>query len=120
VSPYTAGIGASKAGLDLGVAAICPAQLLECLLKRRHSGLSFPIVGTANQHADPPHPLRLLLARRERPRGSRAADQRDELTALQLIELHSMPASQTRIVRYRIGEAASWRKSAVRSTIWSS
>jgi hypothetical protein len=37
--------------------------------------------------------------RRERPRRRRAAEQRDELATLQLIELHSMPASQTRMVR---------------------
>ncbi len=55
---------------------------------------------------DAPRPLRLLRACRERPR-RRAAEQRDELTALQLIELHSMPTSQTRIVRYRIDEAES-------------
>ena len=34
---------------------------------------------------------RLLRARRERPRGRRAAEQRDEFPSLQLIELHSMP-----------------------------
>jgi hypothetical protein len=33
------------------------------------------------QHADPPHPLALLRARRERPRHRRAAEQRDELAA---------------------------------------
>src|SRR5262245_16561189 len=37
----------------------------------------------------------LLRARRERPRG-RAAEQRDELAAYQLIEWHSIPASQGR------------------------
>jgi hypothetical protein len=44
---------------------------------------------------------------------SHAADERDELAALQLIELHSIPASQTRIVRYRIGEAASGGMGAI-------
>jgi hypothetical protein len=33
------------------------------------------------QHADPPHLRRLLRARRERPRGRRAAEMRDELAA---------------------------------------
>jgi hypothetical protein len=41
--------------------------------------------------------------RRERPRGGRAAEQRDELAAFQLIELHSIPASQGRIAGYRTG-----------------
>jgi hypothetical protein len=34
----------------------------------------------------------------------RAAEQRDELAAFQLIELHSIPASQGRTVGYRIDE----------------
>jgi len=41
---------------------------------------------------------RLLRARRERPR-RRAAESQDELAPFQLIELHSIPSSQTRIVR---------------------
>jgi hypothetical protein len=45
---------------------------------------------------------RLLRARRERPRHCRAAEQRDELAAFQLIELHSIPASQGRVAGYRI------------------
>jgi iron complex outermembrane receptor protein len=55
----------------------------------------------------------LLRPRRERPRDRRAAEQREELAALQLIELHSIPASQTRIVRYRIEEAASGGRGAI-------
>jgi hypothetical protein len=38
--------------------------------------------------------VRPLRARRERP-CRRAAEQRDELASFQLIELHSVPASQT-------------------------
>jgi hypothetical protein len=38
----------------------------------------------------------LLRACRERPRRCRTADQRDELASFQLIELHSVPASQGR------------------------
>jgi hypothetical protein len=34
---------------------------------------------------------RLLRARRERPRRRRSAQQRDELAAFQLIELHAVP-----------------------------
>jgi hypothetical protein len=40
---------------------------------------------------------RLLRARRERPRGCRAAEQGDEIASLQLIELHSVPHSQGRL-----------------------
>jgi hypothetical protein len=35
--------------------------------------------------------------------GSCAAEQRDELATFQLVELHSIPASQGRIAGYRIG-----------------
>src|SRR6058998_2365951 len=37
---------------------------------------------TAHQHADPPLLVRLLRARRERPRGGRTSDKRDERAAL--------------------------------------
>jgi hypothetical protein len=50
---------------------------------------------------------RLLRARRERPRGRSAAKKGYELTALQLIELHFIPASQGQVAGYRIGEGAS-------------
>jgi hypothetical protein len=45
---------------------------------------------------------RLLRARRQRPRNRSAAEQRDEVPSFQLIELHSVPASQGRIAGYRI------------------
>src|SRR5262249_44360456 len=44
----------------------------------------------------------LLRADRERPRHGRATEQREELAAFQLIELHPVPASQGRITGYRI------------------
>jgi hypothetical protein len=40
----------------------------------------------APQHAETPHAVGLLRARRERPRDCRAAEQRDELAPFQLIE----------------------------------
>jgi hypothetical protein len=58
---------------------------LKSLLKRYHSGLSFPIVGHSHQHPKPPHSLALLRAPPTRPRGSRAAEQRDELAPLHSI-----------------------------------
>jgi hypothetical protein len=47
---------------------------------------------------------------RERPCDRRAAEQRDER---QLVELHSVPASQGRIAGYRIGEDQSGRNGTV-------
>jgi hypothetical protein len=49
----------------------------------------------------------LLRTRRERSRDCGAAEQRDELAGLQLIELHSIPASRGRIAGYRIGHGQS-------------
>jgi hypothetical protein len=46
----------------------------------------------------------LVRARRERPRGDRAAEERDELASFQLIGLHLVPASLGRIAGYRISE----------------
>jgi hypothetical protein len=54
------------------------------------------------KEADDRHP-RLLRARHERP-CNRAAEKRDELASFQSVELHLIPASQGRIVGYRIGE----------------
>jgi hypothetical protein len=49
------------------------------------------------------HPYRSLFrARREWPCGGCAAEQRDELATFQLIDLHSLPASQGRVAGYRI------------------
>ena len=50
----------------------------------------------AHEHADAPQLAGLLRARRERPRRS-AAEQRDELAAFQMVDLHSVPASQGRM-----------------------
>jgi hypothetical protein len=47
------------------------------------------------------------LAHRERPGSCCAAEQRDELAAFQLIELHSIPASRGRVAGYRIGNGQS-------------
>jgi hypothetical protein len=51
-------------------------------MESREARLSFRIIGgEIHEHADPPHPLRLLRARRERPHRRRATEQRDEVAA---------------------------------------
>jgi len=48
--------------------------------KRGEPRLTFGIVRSERrEHADAPHPLALLRARRERPSRRRAAEQRDEV-----------------------------------------
>jgi hypothetical protein len=56
----------------------------------------------AGEKSDGRQLARLLRTDRERPCGSRSADQRDELASSQSIELHPVPASQGRIAGYRI------------------
>jgi hypothetical protein len=61
-------------------------------------------------HSDPPQPVWLLRVRRGRRRSRRAAEQQNQLAPFQLIELHSIPASQGRTAEYRIGEDQSGGK----------
>jgi hypothetical protein len=64
--------------------------------------LALWVVARFRATTKPDHRNRLLRARRQRPRGRRAAEQRDEIASFQLIELHSIPASQGRVAGYRI------------------
>src|SRR5262249_54122797 len=63
--------------VDPQIATVHPAQFTQLIDKRCELRLGFRIT---HQHADPPHPLGLLRARRERPGCRRAAEQRDELS----------------------------------------
>src|SRR5262249_15613103 len=75
--------------IDAEIAAFRPPQAIEPLTNggdaRLHFGIRF---GPGYQNSNPSDEIRLLRARRERPRGCRAADERDELTTL-----HSMTSS---------------------------
>jgi len=76
-------IARAPACVDPQVCADGPPQLLQALRERHEAGLSFRIVcGKGQEHADAPHPLALLRARRDRPHDRRAAEQRDELAPL--------------------------------------
>src|SRR5262245_34399469 len=67
------------ASIDAHVAADCPAQERQPLMKRREERLESRIVrGGRQEHADAAHALALLCASRERPCRSRSDDQRDE------------------------------------------
>ena len=55
-------------------------QLRERLRESGEADLPFRIVRSqVRKHADTPHPLALLPARRDRPRCRRTAEQRDEV-----------------------------------------
>jgi hypothetical protein len=63
-------------------AAIGPTQVRKPLRKRRVATLPLRIVLIArHEHADAPHAVALLRARRERPRRRRAAKEREELAS---------------------------------------
>src|SRR5499427_10858019 len=91
VSAIAIDIVLAPAGVDPDVAAVAPSQLLQGLLERRQLDLTAWIVrGPVHEHTEPPHPLALLPACRERPR-RRAAEQCDELAPF-----HSITSSMLR------------------------
>ena len=68
--------------LDLDIAVLRPAEGFQSLPKRDDTRQHFGVVlGVYVQERDASHALRLLRARRERPRYRPAAEQRDELAA---------------------------------------
>src|SRR5262245_45269763 len=78
--------------VDADVATLAPTETLQTLPEGCNTGLCRRIVGgRVQERADAPHALRLLRACREWPCHRRAAEQRDELAAFQLVELHSVP-----------------------------
>src|SRR5215468_7612771 len=80
------GIGCCPAGIDLHISADGPAKRLQPLQEGSEPCLVMRIVRRCGEeHADAPHPLALLRAHPERPRGCRAAEQRDERPALHSI-----------------------------------
>src|SRR5262249_5236625 len=65
--------------VDPQVLGLAPTQRLQRLAESREPALRFGIIfGEVHQHADPPRPLALLRACRERPHGCRATNNGDE------------------------------------------
>src|SRR5262249_35199674 len=93
------GIRTSHTKIDFDIASFRPSQLLQLLPKCAHARLRLDIgPGIADQHPDPPHPLGLLRARRERPCGS-TAKERDELASLRSITSSARASSEGGTVR---------------------
>jgi hypothetical protein len=77
--PYPIDVTPGPPNVHPHVAAIGPAQVRKRLREYRKARLRRRIVFVEpREHADPPHAVALLRARRERPR-RRAAEKRDEL-----------------------------------------
>src|SRR5262245_3847639 len=81
IFPIVFGFACNKAIINPHILAVGPAQLLQSLLECREAYLVVLIVGHAREHADAPHPLGLLRARRHRPHRHRPSNQPDELAA---------------------------------------
>src|SRR5262249_50878714 len=97
------GIASAPAVVDLHIPADGPAQLLQPLMESRKAHLTFRIIGgVIHEHADAPHALALLRARRERPCRRRATEQRDELAAVHSITSSAMASSEEGTVRRSI------------------
>src|SRR5262249_52351010 len=88
------GVARGPAVLEADVVAFLPAELLHRLPERREPRLRFGVaLGSGRDDPDPPHPVRLLRARRERPRRRRAAEQCDELASFHSITSSAIASS---------------------------
>src|SRR5262245_21863325 len=79
VSPNLSDIGGGPARIDPYVATYSPTQQSQPLMERCEASLEYRIAcGCGQEHADAPHAPVLLASRYERPRSTRACEQRDE------------------------------------------
>jgi len=70
VAPYQIHIVGEPALVELDIAAARPSQLCQLLLECANTGFALAIaLGERHYDSDAPHPLGLLRARHERPRG---------------------------------------------------
>src|SRR5262245_22326165 len=99
MSPRSRGIGswvvaAGEPKYELQIAALAPSERRKPLRESGEIALRHRVaLRKTHEHPDAPHPLGLLRARRERPRGRRAAKQRDELAALHSISSSARASS---------------------------
>src|SRR5215813_10569710 len=78
-------IASGPSDIDPHVAPLSPTQSFQRLHECGDRGGLVCFDCPAHEHADVPHAVSFLRARRERPRGYRAAKQRDELATLHSI-----------------------------------
>src|SRR5262249_39390930 len=79
ISPHAIGVAGGPASIDAKIAAFRPPEFLQPLAQGRNASLSVCIVRSQHYYGEAPHTLGLLRARRERPRGRRAAEHDDAL-----------------------------------------
>src|SRR5262249_23752228 len=84
---------------EVNISAFRPSASFKAMPEHRSARLRFwLILFEVHEHADAPHVL-LLRPRRERPRGRRAADKRDELAPLHSITSSAIASSLSGMVR---------------------
>jgi hypothetical protein len=94
------GIAETPAIVDADILSHHPAQLLQTLREGGQPGLCFRIVRRKRcEDANARNPPTLLRMRHDRPRSSRAAEQRDEIAALHSITSSARASSVGGIVR---------------------
>src|SRR5262245_15529498 len=92
IGPDVIHIACAPDNVDPDIAVLRPTQLPQALAKRFDAGARIGGALAPHEQADFPHPPGLLRARRERPRDSRAAEQRDEVATFDL-RAHSITSS---------------------------
>src|SRR6516162_1211005 len=92
IGPDVLRIACAPDNVDPDIAVLRPTQLPQALAKRFDAGARIGGALAPHEQADFPHPLGLLRARPERPRG-RAAEERDERTASHSITSSAVASS---------------------------
>src|SRR5262249_48948127 len=119
VSTCSISVACEPAIFNLDIAALGPAELAEAFPKRSNAGLSFRIAfRKRRQHADSPHSLALLRARRERPCGSRAAEQGDEIAPFHSITSSARPSIGSGMLRPSVFAVCRLMTSSILTACW--
>src|SRR5262245_5826616 len=93
-------VSSSPAVVELDVAAFGQSSLSQTVHECNGASTTLGVIFAGwHQHTDPPHPLALLPARRERPRRNRASNHFDELAPLHSITSSASASSLSGIWR---------------------
>src|SRR5262249_56878185 len=92
-------IASGPSDIDPHVAPLSPTQSFQRLRECGDGGGLVCFDCPAHEHADVPHAVSLLRTCRDRPRGSRTAEKRDELAAVHSITSSAIASSLSGIWR---------------------
>jgi hypothetical protein len=94
------------AQLNDQIPSLDKARLSQAFPERFHSGRNWR-TSRGPKDSNLAYLFTELLCMANNRHSSCASEQRDELATFPLMEIHSMPTSQTRLLRYQIGKVAS-------------